>query len=174
MTQVIILWAGSATVILFGEFQLFPHFTGFYLSLFHHKICHILRTTLWNSNSNIFQQNEEQSCLCAMVQVRHIYIFQIDPNKKLPRGFYSSVFGYRFCLRASITFNAGEFKIETVTCHLLPQHHDFRLNSLSELFIMTQARSIWGCSYIWWKERMTIVYLGESQLQLSSIVLFLT
>ena len=28
--------------------------------------------------------------------------------KSPPRGFYSSVFGYRFCIRASITFNSGE------------------------------------------------------------------
>ena len=57
--------------------------------------------------------------------VRHIYSSTKQIwIKKLPRGFYSSVFGYRFCLRASITFNTGEFiRLEQGDTMLL--NHDF-------------------------------------------------
>ena len=107
----------------------FPFVTIF---LFQHKICPIIYYVLLYRipiSKNFSKMRSSHAFVLwsrwdIYLSTKYIWI------TKLPRGFYSSVFGYRFCLRANITFNSGEFKVKTVTCHLMLQHYESKFMTL--------------------------------------------
>ena len=83
MTRATILLVASATATSFGESQPFPRFTA-----------------RWGTTTLLYYGPGEYKAVILI-------LLELQTTS---RGFYSSVFGYRFCLRASITFNAGEIR----------------------------------------------------------------